>query len=336
MNKFLNLIILLALLIGFIACQQADQPSPPMLAAQTDCLTNGSDFLIPLVDSCRTQPFAPMGNIWTPPNDERYLYSIPIPSKSNSNFLVYIRRRTDTSGLAKAPQIWSTDLCTGEKNLLASELVSTISVSKDDWILFRRFDGNWKIKSNGDSLTQLATLITDFDWHPSGQSMIGHIGEGKWALLDEDGQMIQMLDSIQGHDTPRWSPDGTHIVFSGYTDEGAFNYLYETATQQINQIPIKLSNQVKCWADNDHLFTATSDGDLVRLNIHTHQIVAVLKPSCKNKAYVPTSLSSDGQYLFAWLELFKESQPGSSILNRYTKLVVMDIDGGNEREIVLD
>lgn len=335
MNKFLNLIILLALLIGFMACQQSDQPWPPMLSAQADCLTNGSDFLIPLIDSCRTQPFAPMGNIWIPANEQKYLYGWPLVNPDNSNEIIYLKNQTDTSGTATLGQIWKMDLCSGEKQLLESTSVGVFAWSSKDWIHFQRGAGNWKIKSSGDSLTQLATRMSHFDWHPSGQSMIGHIGDGEWALLDEDGQMIQLLDSIRGHRNPLWSPDGAYIVFSGYTDEGAFNYLYEVATQQINQIPIKLSNQVKCWADNDHLLTATSDGDLVRLNIHTHQI-SVHKPNCKNKTYIPTSVSADGQHIFAWLDFYEESQPGSPILNRYTKLVVMDIDGGNEREIVLD
>lgn len=183
---------------------------------------------------------------------------------------------------------------------------------------------------------QLRTLVTEFDWNPAGDKIIGHIGDGKWALLDANGQIIQMLDSIRGHHYPLWSPDGEHIVFSGYTNEGSFNYLYDVANQHIEQIPVKLSSLVKCWADNDHLFTATSDGDLVKLNIYTHQVVEILKPACFNKAYVPESVSSDGRYLLCGYSINEETAPGSPLLNRYTKLVVMNLDGSNEREIVVE
>ncbi|GAB4403828.1 MAG: hypothetical protein OHK0039_03470 [Bacteroidia bacterium] len=62
----------------------------------------------------------------------------------------------------------------------------------------------------------------------------------------------------------------------------------------------------------------------------------VLKPACVNKAYVPTMRSQDGQYLFAWLDFYEEIAPVSPLLNRYTKLVVMNLDGSNEREIVVE
>ncbi|GAB4403821.1 MAG: hypothetical protein OHK0039_03460 [Bacteroidia bacterium] len=77
-------------------------------------------------------------------------------------------------------------------------------------------------------------------------------------------------------------------------------------------------------------------GNMVKINIHTHQIVNVLEPFCVNILYIPYSMSKDGQYLFCGYNLFEESIPGSSILNSHTKLVVMDIDGGNRREIVVE
>lgn len=328
----------LGLILVFVALQACKEPLPEEMIPPTPayCLEEGSEYLIPLVDSCRTQPFAPMGNIWTPAEEQKYLYGWPFGNPTNINEVLFMRNQTDISGVAAQGQILKMNLCTGEKEILASELVSGFAVSSDGWLIYRRYDGNWKIKTNGDSLTQLEPLVTEFDWHPSGDQIIGLTIDDRWALLNADGQIIQFLDSIQGHTKPLWSPDGAHIVFSGFTNEGSFNYLYEVATQQIQQIPVKLSNLLKCWADNDHLYTATSAGDLVKLNIHTHQVVEILKPACVNKAYVPTMRSQDGQYLFSWLDFYEEIAPGSPLLNRYTKLVVMNLDGSNEREIVVE
>jgi hypothetical protein len=335
MKRYIFPLLFILILGLFQACKEQgpEKMIPPTPAY---CLEEGSEYLIPLVDSCRTQPFPRMGNIWTPPEEQKYLYGWPFVSPLDKNVIVYTRRQTDTSGIGKFPQVWTMNLCTGEKELLASELASGFAVSTDGWLMYRRYDGNWKVKLNGDSLTQLETLVTEFDWHPSGDQIIGLTIDDKWALLNADGQIIQFLDSIRGHNNPLWSPDAAHIVFSGFTNEGSFNYLYEVANQQIQQIPVKLSNLLKCWADNDHLYTATSAGDLVKLNIHTYQVVEVLKPACVNKTYVPTSHSNDGQHLLCGYNLFEEITPGSPLLNRYTKLVVMNLDGSNEREIVVE
>jgi len=335
MNRLLIFASTLLVLAAFQSCKET-RPEEMIPPTPAYCLEEGSEYLIPLVDSCRIQPFPRMGNIWTPPEEQKYLYGWPMVSPLDKNVIVYTRRQTDTSGTGKFPQVWTMNLCTGEKNLLATELVSGLSISHDGWLTYRTYDGNWKIKPNGDSLTQLETPMIDFDWHPSGQQMVGKTLEDRWALLDDDGQLIQMLDSIQGHRNPRWSPDGEHISFNGFTNFGSFVYLYNVSNQQINQIPVSLKFGYSFWVDNDHLLVPHQSGDLVKLNIHTQQIVEVIKPACVNKDYAASSLSQDGQFLLCGYSINEESTPGSSLLNRYTKLIVMNLDGSNEREIVVE
>jgi len=326
---------LLALLISLSACRDRSSavPLPP---TPTYCLEEGSDYLIPLVDSCRTQPFVPMGNIWIQPNVGKYLYGSPIVNPLDSDVIVYSRSQPDTLGTAEFLQVWTLNLCTGEKALLATELVSETSISMDGWLVYRTYEGSWKVKLNGDSLTKLAEVITDFDWHPSGEKMIGLTLSNKWALLDANGQIIQMLDSINGHRHPLWSPNGEHIAFNGYHSSGSFVYLYNVSSQQIDEIPIPLKVGYHFWLDEDHLLVSHKSGDLVSLNIHTQQIVDVVQPTCVNKSYFASDINQDGKYLLCTYDIFEESTPGSSLLNRYTKLVVMNMDGSNVREIVVD
>lgn len=335
MNRLLIVVSTLLTLGTFQSCKETrlEEVIPPPPAY---CLEEGSEYLIPLVDSCRTQPFPRMGNIWTPPNEKRYLYGQPLVNPLDPNMIIYTRSQSDTLGTAKFPQVWTMNLCTREKKLLATELVSEVSISHDGWLTYRTYDGNWKVKPNGDSLTQLATPMIDFDWHPSGQQMVGLTINDEWALLNANGQLIQILDSIRGHHSPKWSPDGAHIAFRGFTNFGSFVYLYHVPSQQINQIPVPLKVGHHFWVDDDHLLVSHESGDLVKMNIHTQQIVEVIKPACVNKDYFASSLSQDGQFLLCGYSINEESTPGSSLLNRYTKLVVMNLDGSNDREIVVE
>lgn len=328
----------LGLILVFVALQACKEPLPEEIISPTPayCLEEGSEYLIPLVDSCRTQPFPRSGPIWIPPNEETFIYHQPIISSTNPNHIIYQRHQTDTSSVLD--QLWMINLCTGNKSLLANNVWSGVIQSATGWMLYNSNDAVWKMNSDGDSLIQLANFFIPIDWHPSGHQIIGRMVDGNWAIVDAEGQLLQVLSSIKNYEALRWSPDGTYLAMQGAENDIAYVYLYEVATGQIEKIPVPTSATWHLWVDNDHMLIRDKayTGNIVKINIHTHQIVNVLEPFCANVIYFPQSISTDGQYLLSGYNLFEESIPGSSILNRYTKLVVMDIDGGNRREIVVE
>lgn len=335
MNRLLIFASTLLVLAAFQSCKETrlEEVIPPPPAY---CLEEGSEYLIPLVDSCRTQPFPRMGNIWTPPNEEPHLYFQPIVSTTNPNQIIYHRYQRDSSH--NPHQLLTLDLCTGETVLLAEDFKAGFIQSMDGWILYSTDNRVIKIRTNGDSLTQLSNYFFPADWHPAGDRILGKMLDGNWAIFNTDGQLLQTLPSIRNYECPRWSPNGKYLAIQGAEDHVAYVYLFELATEQIEQIPVPTSASWHFWVDNDHLLIQDKNhtGNIVKMNIHTHQVVNTIQPYCVNTSYVPYSLSPDGQFLFCGYNIFEESTPGSSLLNRYTKLVVMNLDGSNEREIVVE
>jgi len=328
----------LGLILGLIAFQACKEQLPEEMIPPTPayCLEECSEYLIPLIDSCRTQPFAPSGPIWIPPNaPQEYQYYRPMASALDSNEVIYQRHESDSS--SKLDQLWKINLCSGEKTLLVDGIHSAATQSKSGWILYNTGNQLWKVKANGDSLTQLANYLYQFHWHPSGHQIVGRMVDGNWGILDTKGHLLQVLSSIKNYDGLQWTPDGTYLSMLGAENNTSHIYLYEFATGQIEKIPIPASSG-PLWVDNDHFLVQDKayTGSIVKVNIHSHQVVHVLQPRCVNIIYYPYSISKDGRYLLCGYNLFEESIPGSSILNSYTKLVVMDIDGGNRREIVVE
>jgi hypothetical protein len=334
MKRYIFPLLLILVLGAFQACKE---PLPEEIISPTPayCLEEGSEYLIPLVDSCRTQPFPRSGPIWIPPNaQQEYQYYRPMASALDPNQVIYQRGERDSS--SKLDQLWTINLCTGDKALLVEGIHSAAAQSKSGWILYNTGNKLWKIKANGDSLTQLANYLYQFSWHPSGHQIIGRMVDGSRAIVDAQGQLLQILPSLKGYGTGLWSPDGDYIsLIGGDGNNIRYLYLYEVATGQIEKI-VPASSSYHHWLDEHHLLIHDQTGSIIKFHIHSHQIVSNLIPSCVNLRYVPNSLSTDGQYLFCGYNLFEESIPGSSILNSYTKLVVMDIDGGNRREIVVE
>ncbi|GAB4403816.1 MAG: hypothetical protein OHK0039_03450 [Bacteroidia bacterium] len=205
--------VLIVLILGLLqACKEqiSEEIVPPVPAY---CLEDTSEYLIPLIDSCRTHPFPRMENIWTPPNVQEYLYFRPMASALDSDEVIYQRHESDSS--SKLDQHWKINLCSGEKTLLVDGIHSAATQSKSGWILYNTGNQLWKVKANGDSLTQLANYLYQFDWHPLGRQIVGRMVDGNWGILDAEGQLLQVLSSIKNYEGLRWSPDGAYLAMQG-------------------------------------------------------------------------------------------------------------------------
>ena len=153
-------------------------------------------------------------------------------AKSLHLFIMGINGGTDTVGL------FLCDLETEEYRPIYTGLpgqiviVSTPDFSPDgQWIFFSMGAQIWKIKVNGDSLTQLPFSGRNFypRWSPDGRKIAFHIAIGDSAgiwVINADG--TQRRVGRWGWNFSDWSPDGEHLIFVDW--EGNYPVIAEADT----------------------------------------------------------------------------------------------------------
>ncbi|MDP1815414.1 MAG: hypothetical protein Q8K92_13280, partial [Leadbetterella sp.] len=84
-----------------------------------------------------------------------YDYYYPFFNPDNRNQIVYYRG-DNTQSIFKGYEIWFLDFCTQKRQLLAKDALYGIELGANDWVFYTAINQNiYKIKSNGDSLTQV-------------------------------------------------------------------------------------------------------------------------------------------------------------------------------------
>ena len=97
-----------------------------------------------------------------------YDYFYPILKEgSNGNKAIVYYRRDNLSPFAGF-EVWHSDLCSGQKTLLADNALYGLEWGTDGWVYFTGFDqGVYKVKPNSDSLTRVDKIsFGDFNRYP--------------------------------------------------------------------------------------------------------------------------------------------------------------------------
>lgn len=99
-------------------------------------------------------------------SDIPYDYFYPCLNPSNSDQISYYRR--DNSQVwFNGYEIWTVDFCNNERLKLVGNALYGINWSKSGWIFYTAIDQNiYKIKNNGDSLTQITFTTGGYNRYP--------------------------------------------------------------------------------------------------------------------------------------------------------------------------
>lgn len=248
-------------------------------------------------------------------------------------------------GTSDSPSIFIYNLETNERTLLYKGGIYGIpDWGKNGWILLNPVEDPqiWKIKSNGDSLTQLTSEGTNLTpyWNPNADKIIfatsilkedppgNSVQFAISIIMDSDGNHI---DTLPGNTSLVSWHDSNRILFFGG------NIILEDLENQTRTTIIELERPFSSSGitsiNMDEFIWCNNEG------VFTHNMISgnteLIKEACESRVYeLPSYSPQSGKLLFTRREaniLQKQNTYES-----YYKIVEMNIDGSEERVVMFD
>lgn len=173
-------------------------------------------FFVAPTDSCRSIPWPPQPPIGFSEITKGY-QDFLVDVNPNDEFQLAIVHYVD-SVFPSRLELWVVDLCAREKYFLADRIHERIQWSANGWLVFTRSDLQiWKVKANGDSLTQLtfAGNNTYPTWNMPGNKILfqRYLSPGSvFITMDQQGNQLDMSDTVYGFRWPIWSPNESQLL----------------------------------------------------------------------------------------------------------------------------
>lgn len=213
---------------------------------------------------------------------------------------------------------------------------------RNDWILLPLFNESenngfniWKIRSNGDSLTQLTYSGNCHtpDWNIVGDKFIYKLGftsPTKYIMADEFGNFIDTtLIGTGGGGT--WQHDSliANGNFKGLFLGNPYSKFYDYQTLfEPNEIS-SISRGGAEWLNQETVIWAHVTG-MYKTNIITNE-TELLKETCISSYYqLPTYSPQSSKVVFVKVDRVNRGSEGGDL---YSKLYIMNTDGSNEQKI---
>jgi len=327
------IVILILLIIGFFACEQES-----LTNISTSCLKNYTtpehiekDSVFPV--SCPNWPFPVIF-------PDRYQYYYPSFNPNNENEIAYERWDLASSGQS---DLWKFNFCTGESSFVVNDIISGKSDwSIKDWIIFTRSDLNiWKVKSNGDSLTQLTfdeNIEKRPQWDGKGQRFLYLISSGHLIISDENGLTLDTLHNLRYPGKFAWMNDTVVLSTLDLNNDdhgiGYYNINIGEFTH-IDRFEYLISNYKYvhgiAWSENEQSIVWNSLVNTSKTNIHTQVRTLLNETNPKWHYYRSVDVSPDGSTFVIYSEDM-ENIDGCSV-RLYNRIYLMDADGSNERYV---
>ena len=282
-------------------------------------------------------PSATLSPCFNPRNADEVAYDKITNSRFDGLWVTNLRTRQQRQ-IVPATARWA-----GQKRWSTTGWLSATDVIQDIW----------KVKANGDSLTQLTFThaYSTPQWSPDGLRLASAVSTAAGrsvAILDSGGTLLQRLVLPNAYAEPlAWSPDGTRLLLSlaqspnpGPGAVPAGFYLYHFATGQTTLLFNATTQQIQGafskgfdWTpDNRALIWASSIG-LYRIDAQTGA-GTLLRKNCESRTYAYPSVSADGRTILVERTSY-EVRGTPRNLHIDVDIYAMDIDGSNERKLVL-
>ena len=213
--------------------------------------------------------------------------------------------------------------------------------SRKDWILLNLRDFNiYKIKSNGDSLTQLTTggNCLGGEWSKTGDRFVyelfGVLSGSARVICDDLGNPLDTALG-GGYLSASWQHDSLMVaanVMGGVTivDLGSGSDVYQ-GINPVNSVSNTLGKTTAEWLDDKNVIWANING-IFTTNIED-EIMIPLKESCNAKIYkYPTVSFSTQKVIF---QRDDKEVTGKNVGVVTSRFFMMNFDGSDMEEIVI-
>lgn len=266
-------------------------------------------------------------------------FNVPKFNPANANEIIYFR----VIYSSQTGQVVKRNMLTGSETFFVENLWSKPEWSIRDWIVFNRADNQvWKMKSNGDSLTQLTTQGgLDAIWNYSGDKIAYHnqIGQSVTTdytfVTDVNGIVMDTLFFPFRLHHGAWSNDNSMIAFN---DFGLNIQFIDLGTLQITTVTNNSpdpANQGRenimdiDWMPDSQSIIWVNGFGIFRTNIQTKQTTKIVT-SCDSKRYETVSVSPNGDKIIVSR---RDRKVSNDTMYSKTGLSLINIDGGAEIKI---
>jgi len=322
-----ELIIILFVAVIYVSCR-LDVPVPyecPCNNPSDSC----ADLPLPSVPSTGWWFVGDTSNVigakFNPNNDDEFLYSW-----------------LNKSGGAELTKY---NMVTHEKKVIYTGRTQDQQWGRKGWLLLNINRQIYKIKDNGDSLTQLTFADENYypTWNNEGDRFIasrivhmsigGHnTAYGFSIIYDIKGNP---LDSItRGFSGAKWQDSLIIYSLSNEYGIGVTNVNTDTDSYIFNKGFTGEHVNSYTWSPNKYeIYYTTDKNGILKFNTVTKEFTC-LKRRCKNDFYWYMSASSDNRKLIMMKEHWQYI--GEGTIKKMSKIVMMNTDGSGEEEIKLN
>ena len=314
-----------------------DDDGPPVLEP---CFSALDSLAIPAVnvDTMLQLDGCPLS--WVELYPERYRYLSPSFNPNNTEEIAFVRRDNEAFEF----RLCILNLCTGKLDILEAEAFKDVDWGANGWILFRKLDLQlWKIRPDGSGQERLTSLGENSDpiWDNNGERIAYSLtNTGEFFILDSEGNVLETIESMRHRGAFDWSEDD-YLITGG---EQLTPDSYYIGYYDINNDLIKTTNDVggqhyiydAKWGENNRLYWLLQYR-LAYTDIETGEknIVFSLPElyGFNNRFYRSFTISPDYKHIILNREDWK--QIDYCHVEVVHSLYIMDIDGSNERKILI-
>ncbi|MCO5269636.1 MAG: hypothetical protein M9897_12160 [Brumimicrobium sp.] len=321
-NKFVAWILFTSVIMFFLGCkkdliQTNENTSSCISISAENC---GNPFGMTYI-SADTIAGGSSRCYFNPNNDNEFLYTKATKIEGGA-------------GISNSMGIFKYNITTGQSTLIYNgEIWSFPKWSKKDWIIFNLPDQNiYKVKSNGDSLTQL-TYLNDLhspEWNNDGTQFVAFSASNAWTyLFDESGNILDTLyfshSQLGNYQNPKYIIENTIHILSFFNMENkAIEYQLDYSSLSTSSVWGSVF-----WLDDETVIYSNENG-LNQFNINT-KVNKIIKKSCNARIYLSGNINQSKTKMI-W-ERIDRKLINDCTIEFSNQIYIMNIDGTNEQKI---